>query len=86
MKNVCSCFILRCVRCLVSVFVFPHHFLTPHFSTCIIICLKGKEIHARKGLPMPFCVPTTLSALNRKEYIQEVFWLGCRISTLRCGH
>lgn len=41
-----------------------------------IICLKGKEINARKGFQMPFCVPTTLSALSKKEYIQEVFWLG----------
>lgn len=85
MKNVCSCFVLWCVRCLVSVFVFPRHFLTPCFSTWIMstICLKGKEIHARKGFPMPFCVPTTLSALSRKEYIQEVFCLGY-LSTLRC--
>lgn len=39
-----------------------------------IICLK--EIQARKGFQMPFCIPTTLSALNRKEYIQEMFCLG----------
>lgn len=87
MKNVSVCFVLWYVRCLVSAFVFPHHFLSPHFSTWIIyiICLKGKEIQAREGFQMPFCVPTTLSALNRKEYIQEMFCLGY-LSTVRCGH
>lgn len=87
MKNVCVCFVFWCVRCLVSVCVFPHHLLTAHFSTWItyIICLKEKEIQDRKGFQMSFCVPTTLSALNRREYIQEMFCLGY-LSTVRCRH
>lgn len=67
--------------------VFTHHFLTPHFSTWVmyIICLKEKEIQARKGFQMPFCVFTTLRALKRKEYIQEIFCLGY-LSAVTCGH
>lgn len=34
---------------------------------------KKKGIQASKGFQMPFCVPVTLRALNRKEYIQESF-------------
>lgn len=37
------------------------------------------------GFQMPFCVPTTLSALKRKEYIQKIFCLRY-LNIVRCGH